>query len=76
MLKYREKNIPGASFTHLCRSLFAFVCACENIQRKSDPGDASGIFLWTLIDVDATQIYIDAWCSPDDDKSRKRKSLN
>lgn len=63
-----RKQISGRSFTHLCRPLFAFVGACENIQRKCDPSGAGGVFLRTLINVDATQIYIDARCSPVDKK--------
>lgn len=67
------EKIPRAAGSHyLCCPLFAFVGACENIQRKSDPSCARGVFLRTLINVDSSQIYIDARCAPSREKERKK----
>jgi hypothetical protein len=44
---------------YLRRALFAFVGACENIQRQGD-ATGSGVFLWTLINVNSPQIDVDA----------------
>lgn len=44
---------------YLCCALFAFVGASENVERKSHTGQCA-ILLWTLINVDSSQIYIDA----------------
>lgn len=54
---------PGDG-TYLGCTLFAFISACKNIQWKSNSSSCGSVFLWTLINVNSPQIYIDARRSP------------
>lgn len=73
---WRKLTISPSKSTNLGRSLFALVGACEYIQRKSDPSCASSIFLRTLIDVNSSQVYIDARGAPSINEIEEEKFLN
>lgn len=60
----RTKSSQASDSIYLGRSLFALIGAGENVERQGNSSGAGRVLLRTLIDVDASQVDIDAWCSP------------